>query len=113
MAKLKFLFFLFFLVLFTYQYAIDNDSICGGKGINEDFCSFAYLDNVETNHKDSDHRHTCVNCPCSSILISNWGMDEAKIITEIQSSYNVNLFSKTYNFLYISYLNRPPKNTLS
>ena len=113
MFNFKATFFIFYLALFTYQHAIDNDAICGGKGVNEDFCSFAYLDNAESDHQDSDHEHVCVNCPCSSILISHWDFDKEKIVAEVQASYFPNPFSKTYNFQYISFLNRPPKQILS
>lgn len=101
-------------MLFLYQHAIDNESACGDIGTEEGHCAFAILDNLHehSDHPaDQEHKHICVNCPCNSILIWTLNLDLYKIYTELFISYNTAIFPESNGFEYISYLNRPPKQT--
>ncbi len=108
-------FLLLFSVHFLYQRIVDNESTCGGLGVTESHCPYAFLDHIQghADHEageDGEHtEHVCLTCPCNVAIFFSDNIYLSQIFAHVSILYvHVYLSSKVWEE-YPDFLFRPPK----
>lgn len=96
-------FILFLLALFSFHYTMDNEIICGERGLEEPHCIYSFLDG-----SDSENEHVCTNCPCMQVLFSSFSLYLNEIYISYLVSYKIIITFHFKNYKYIPFLVKPP-----
>ncbi len=86
-------FLLFFSLNFLYQRIVDNESTCGGLGVQESHCPYAFLDHIQgyADHEageEGEHtEHVCLTCPCNAATFFSDNIYLSKIFARVNTIY--------------------------